>query len=181
MVRVIDTVKRIIKARFEVTLSGIIGYLRDELNQEGHRASGSLERSFRAEITENDTEGFLGVIFANDYWTILEDGVSAGRIPYTPGKRTGASSSKYIQGLLNWAAIVRPELDDEERKGFVFAVATKQSREGMPTRGSYSFSRNGERKNFVQRTIDKHINILATRIAGSDLADRVVSEMLKAA
>jgi len=181
MSQVIDTVKNIIRGRFNTELDGIIAELRDELQQQGHRASGSLDSSFKHEITENDTDGFLGTIFANDYWTILEDGVSAGRIPYTPGKRTGASSSKYIQGLMDWAAIVRPELSDKERKGFVFAVATKQSREGMPTRGSYSFSRNGERKNFVQRTINKHITILATRIAGSDLAGRIVAEIIKAA
>jgi len=179
MSQAIDTVKNIIRGRFNTALDGIIGELRDELQQQGHRASGSLDSSFRHEITENDMDGFLGVIFANDYWGILEDGVKPSRVPYTPGKKSGASSSKYIQGLLDWAAIVRPELEEKERKGFVFAIATKHSMEGNPTLDSYLFSKNEERTGFVQRTIDKHVGVLAIKIAGGDFAGQVVSEIIK--
>lgn len=177
---VIDAIRNLIRQRFEQELEAIIGDLRDELEQQGHNATGSLEKSLTFDIKDSDGDGFLGTIFGNDYWRPLETGVSAGRIPYTPGRRSGRSSSKYIQGLMDWAETVRPDLSDKERKGFVFAVATKHSREGMPTRGSYSFSRNGERKNFVARTIDKHINTLAASIGGRNLADRIAAEILKA-
>ena len=178
---VIDTIRSIIRQRFETELELIIGDLRDEIQNQGHNATGNLSKSLTFEIKDSDSDGFLGVIFGNDYWRPLETGVSAGRIPYTPGRRSGRGTSKYIASLLIWAETVRPELDDKERKSFVFAVANKHSKEGMPTRGSYSFSRNGERKNFVQRTIDKHINKLAASIGGRDLADRIAAEILKAA
>ncbi len=181
MVQVIDTIKNLIRRKFDQELDLIIADLRDELEQQGHRASGSLEKSLNFEIKDSDHDGFLGTIFGNDYWAPVDTGVSASRIPYTPGRRSGRSASKYIQGLMDWAAIVKPELSDKERKGFVFAVATKQSREGMPTRGSYSFSRNGTRTNFVQRTLDKHINKLVANIGGRDLADRIAAEILRAA
>lgn len=177
---VIDRIKNIIRQRFEQQLNAIVGDLRDELSQQGHRATGSLEDSLTFEIKDSDKDGLLGTIFGNDYWAPVDSGVSAGKIPYTPGKGRGGTS-RYIQALIEWAAVVRPELDERERKGFVFAVATKASREGTPTRGSYSFSRNGARTNFVQRVIDKHINELAANIGGQDLADRIAAEILKAA
>lgn len=177
---VTETISALIRKRFEVELKSIIGDLRDELDQQGHHATGSLERSLRHEITDNDTEGFLGVIFGNDYWGALDTGVSASRIPYSPGKGRGGTS-KYIQALIDWAAVVKPGLSEKERKGFVFAVATKASREGHPTRGSYSFSRNGDRKNFVQKTIDKHVNTLAQRLSSPVLADQIAVLIMRAA
>lgn len=177
---VIDTIKNIIRRKFQQELEAIIKDLRDELNQQGHRATGSLEDSLTFEIKDSEADGLLGTIFGNDYWRPVDTGISAGRIPYSPGKGRGGTS-KYIQALIEWAAVVRPELDERERKGFVFAVATKASREGTPTRGSYAFSRNGSRTNFVQRVIDKHINELAANIGGQDLADRIAAEILKAA
>lgn len=180
MPQVIDTIRNIILRRFEQELESIIGDLRDELNQQGHHATGALEKSLTFEVKDSDSDGFLGTIFGNDYWQPLDTGVSAARIPYSPGKGRGGKS-KYIQGLIDWAAVVRPELSEKERKGFVWAVATKHSREGMPTRGSYSFSRNGERKNFVQRTINKHINTLAAKLSSGTLADSVAAAILKAA
>jgi len=177
---VIDTIKNIIRRKFETELELIISDLRDELRQQGHRATGSLEDSLTFEIKDSDKDGLFGTIFGNDYWRPVDTGVSSGRIPYTPGKGRGGTS-KYIQALIDWAVVVRPELDEKERKGFVFAVATKASREGNPTRGSYAFSRNGSRTNFVQRVIDKHINQLAANIGGQDLANRIAAEILKAA
>lgn len=170
---IIETISALIRKRFEVGLEAIIGDLRDELQQQGHHATGSLDRSFRHEITDNDTDGFLGVIFGNDYWQPLDTGVSADRVPYSPGKGRGGTS-KYIQALIDWAAVIKPGLSEKERKGFAFAVATKASREGHPTRGSYSFSRNGDRKNFVQKTIDKHVKTLAQRLSSPVLADEIV-------
>lgn len=180
MPQLIDTVRNIIRDRFEQELKAIIEDLRDEIRQQGHVATGSFEKSFEAEIKDSDNAGFLGVIFGNDYWEAVDTGVSAGRIPYSPGMGRGGTS-KYIQALIEWAGVVRPELDERERKSFVFAVATVASREGNPTRGSYSFSRNGERTGFVKRTIDKHINTLAANLSKGNLADRIATEILKAA
>ncbi len=175
---VIDTIRNIIRDRFEQELKAIIQDLKDELNQQGHRATGSLEKSFEAEIKDSDKDGFLGTIFGNDYWQAVDTGVSASRIPYSPGKGRGGTS-KYIQSLIEWAAVVKPELSDKERKGFVFAVAAVASREGNPTRGAYSFSRNGERTGFVERTIKKHIDGLASGIGGKDLAGKIAAEILR--
>jgi hypothetical protein len=177
---VIDTIKNIIRRKFETELELIISDLRDELRQQGHRATGSLEDSLTFEIKDSDKDGLLGTIFGNDYWRPLDTGVAASRIPYSPGKGRGGTS-KYIQALIEWAAVVRPELDERERKGFVFAVATKASREGNPTKGSYSFSRNGARTGFVERTINKHIDSLAASIGGQDLSDKIAAEILRAA
>ena len=180
MPQVIDTIRNIIRQRFEQELELIIGDLRDEIQNQGHNATGNLSKSLTFEIKDSDSDGFLGVIFGNDYAFPLNSGVPANRVPFNPKRRGNGGTSRYITALLQWAETVRPELDEKNRRSFVWAVATKHSREGMPTRGSYSFSRNGERKNFVQRTIDKHINSLAASIGGRDLADRIAAEILKA-
>lgn len=177
---VIDKIRNHIKRQFEQELDLIIGDLRDEIRQQGHVATGNLLRSFKAEVNESISDGFLGVIFAADYWQPVDTGVAAGRIPYTPGRRSGRSSSKYIQGLLDWIETIRPGLSEKERKSFAFAIAATHKKEGMPTRGSYSFSRNGHRTNFVQRVLDKHINLLAAKIAGKTLAEQIGAELLRA-
>ena len=176
---VIDTIRNIIKQRFEQELEAIVKDLRDELNEQGHKATGDLDKSITFEITESDSDGFLGVIFGNDYWEAVDTGVTAAKIPYTPAAKTGKKTSKYIQALIDWAATIKPELDEKEQKSFAFAVAHKHSAEGMPTKDSYSFSRNGERTNFVQRVIDKHIDTLAEKLSTKEFTEKVTVEILR--
>lgn len=176
----IQRVSDIIRARFERELDLIVQDFRDEVAQQGHVAMGELVASFEKQVTESVSDSFVGTIFAADHWRVVDTGVSASRIPYTPGRRSGKSSSKYIQALLDWAETVKPGLSERERKSFVFAVAATHSREGMPTRGSYSFSRNGRRTNFVQEVLDKHINTLAESIASEGFLSDVSAQILRA-
>jgi hypothetical protein len=124
---------------------------REELRQQGHRVTGETERSFKAVVTKVGPYNYTGEIFVKTSAVILNFGVTAARVPYGGGR---AKTSLYIQALLNWAANVRPELDDKERKSFVFAVAAKAKKEGHPTRGSYAFSKNGRRKKWMDFSVD---------------------------
>lgn len=174
------TILHLLRPAVDREIKAIVEDLQKEVRDQGHAASSSLAETIRYEITQDESDGFLAVVYANEYWRFVDQGVSADRIPYDPTVRTGRSTSKYIQALIDWAALVRPELDEKERKSFAFAVAAKHADEGNPTRGSYRFSNNGERLDFVGRVIERTGDI-AGRIIPRDVADIIAYEIFKAA
>lgn len=124
---------------------------KNELSEQGHRVTGETERSFQYEIRRTGTALFSIVFSANLSAIILNEGVAANRVPYSQSKRGQGrgGKSKYIEALLAWAANVRPELSVKEQKSFVFAVAAKAKKEGHPTKGSFKFSKNNRRKDWI--------------------------------
>lgn len=122
-----------------------------ELAAQGHRASGRGIESIEAEITEASVNRLVGVIWANDYLVPVDTGVSAARVPFGGGG--GGGTSRYIQGLLDWIAIIKPGLDTKEAKSFAFAIAHTHKREGIPSNGSYAFSQNGRRTGWIEAGI----------------------------
>lgn len=180
MVNIQNVILHLLRPAVDREIKAIVEDLQKEIRDQGHAASGSLADTIRYEITQDESDGFLAIVYANEYWQFVDQGVSADRIPYDPTVRTGKSTSKYIQALIDWAALVRPELDEKERKSFAFAVAATHADEGNPTRGSYRFSNNGERLDFVGRVIERAGNI-AGRIIPRDVADIIAYEIFKAA
>lgn len=141
-----------ILSTFKKSLEKMADRGRIRLAEQGHRATGKLINSIEAQITSDDIDNLIGVILAEDYGLIVDSGVPAGRIPFTPG--SGAKSSKYIQALIDWIDIIRPGLADNERKSFAFAIAHTHKREGMPTRASSRFSKDGTRTNWIESSFE---------------------------
>jgi hypothetical protein len=77
-------------------------------------------------------------------------GVTAARIPYTPG--SGRKTSKYIDGLINYVKL-RMGKSDKEAKGIAFAIASRHKKEGMPTKASAKFSSTGKRTGFIDEAL----------------------------
>lgn len=122
-----------------------------ELSEQGHRLTGAVENSIAHQVTTIPS-GYMLTITALSYAIQLERGVSAKNIPYRPGNRKGSGkTSQYIQGLIRFAEL----RGMKNPKSAAFAIAYKHSKEGMPTRGSYRYSSNGRRKNFIDATLDK--------------------------
>jgi len=90
---------------------------------------------------------------ALNYGIIIEVGVPASKIPYS-GRRNGGKS-KYIQGLIRFWQL--KGLGEKESIRAAFATAAVHKREGMPSRGSYGYSRNGERKNWIKNTVTNNL------------------------
>lgn len=140
--------------------------LRKELEEQGHKDTGKLIDSIEYEIlTDADT---IKIVFSYLYYgDIVESGVKAANIPFSPN--SGAKSSKYIEALKNWA----------RRKGFkkplsaAFAIAYKHKKEGMPTKNSYKFSANGRRKNWRSFTLNQYLPQSLKIFADSDLEDLI--------
>lgn len=148
-----------------------------ELQAQGHRLTGALEKSIAYEIRQSPGR-ITAVMTAADYGLIIEFGVPANRIPY--GGRTGRGGvSKYIQGLVRFFEL--RGLSGREALGAAFATATKHKREGMPSRGSYAFSSNGRRTGFVRNTLQQYLPEL-TRNLNDDaqmIVELVVGEDIR--
>jgi hypothetical protein len=128
----------------------IVDELRRQYRIQGHNLTGKLIASIEDKVTLTVTGAKVQVLIV-DYGVIVNNGTPASRIPYTPGRGRGGTS-KYIQGLQNFARL-RMGLSAREALSVAFAIARKQSREGMPTRGSFKFSKNGKRTGAIEDTL----------------------------
>lgn len=122
--------------------------MKSQIEAQGHRLTGKLINSVGFEV-KRTAGGYRGELYLEDYGLILDSGVKANRIPF--GRSTGRKVSKYIQGLIDY--FKKRGLPDREATGAAFATARVQSREGMPTRASFRFSKTGERTGFISRTV----------------------------
>lgn len=102
-----------------------------ELIRLKRRASGALINSFTHTVETSSEFGLLIKIQGLDYWKVVNDGVPASKVPYTAGKRTGASRNKYIQGLMSWIKTKGIASQHDVVKGIAFAIATKQTSKGV--------------------------------------------------
>jgi hypothetical protein len=133
--------------------------LREESRNQGHTLTGAMEESFGAFIEPLGVETRLTGT-ANGYTLYVNGGVPSKRIPFAPG--SGAKSSKYITGLINYWRL--RGLTEEEATRAAFATAHKHKEEGMPTDASYRFSSNGQRLKLIEtafakkeRALDAHM------------------------
>lgn len=150
-----QTIAAISKA-LEKAMKVLQGDLRDELKEQGHYLTGKLHDSIQYEI-EGSEHTVIANVECEDYGLAMEFGVPANRIPYTPGSGAGGTS-QYIQGLITF--FEKRGLQGREAIGAAFATARVQKREGMPTAGSYKFSRNGARKGFASTVLERDLNII---------------------
>lgn len=117
---------------------------------QGHELTGKAAQELETRIVET-TNGVTIDGFVVDYMVPNNTGVIPSRIPYSPG--SGAGSSKYIDGLINYVKL-RMGKSDKEAKSIAFAIASKHKREGMPTKASARFSSTGKRTGFIDEALD---------------------------
>lgn len=125
-----------------------------ELIALGRNASGSLINSFQHITTPTGQFGFELKILGNDYWRVVEYGVSAENIPYDASVRSGATNSKYIEGLMNWIKVKGIASDNNVVRGIAYAIATKQT---STSRGGYGYGNpmNKSKLGFLRKSTPK--------------------------
>lgn len=121
---------------------------RKSLKDQGHVLTGRLLNSIEA-ITVEANGIISAYIEMEDYYEIVDKGVSASNIPFNPG--SGAKSSRYINALIRFFKL--RGLSNKRAKSAAFATAYVHKREGMPTRRSSIFSVNKRRTGFVSKNI----------------------------
>jgi hypothetical protein len=95
---------------------------------QGRTLTGALVNSIDYSVNATVTSAYIEFTLL-DYGMILNFGVPANRIPYSPG--SGAKSSKYIDGLKMYAKL-RFNANDKEAERIAFAIARKNKKFGMP-------------------------------------------------
>ena len=95
---------------------------------QGRSLTGALVNSIDYSVNATVTSAFIEFTLL-DYGMILNYGVPANRIPFSPG--SGAKSSKYIDGLKMYAKL-RFNANDKEAERIAFAIARKHKKFGMP-------------------------------------------------
>jgi hypothetical protein len=117
---------------------------------QGHELTGNAVRELETRIIQTSTLSIIDGLVV-DYMVPNNTGVTAARIPYSPG--SGAKTSKYIEGLIRYAK-QRMGASDKEAKGIAFAIASRHKKEGMPTVASAKFSSTGKRTGFIEAALD---------------------------
>jgi hypothetical protein len=141
-----------------------------EWRLQGHYLTGNLERTAET-VTEINVSAVILEGYGPLYSGVLEEGVSAERIPYNSSVRTGAKTSKYIQALKNYA-MMRFRVGEKDALRIAFAIAKKHEKEGMPTLASAVHSQSGQRRKAMEAAFTKNESSYFESI------DEVVSEDL---
>lgn len=94
----------------------------------GRTLTGALVNSIDYSVNATVTSAYIEFTLL-DYGMILNAGVPANRIPFSPG--SGAKSSRYIDGLKMYAKL-RFNANDKEAERIAFAIAHKHKKFGMP-------------------------------------------------
>lgn len=165
--------------RFREGLAKLADQGRAELAAQGHRATGKGIASLEGLVTSDNLEKLVGVIMANDYLIPVDTGVPASRVPFGSGSPGG--NSKYIQGLLDWVGVIKPGLAEKKKISFVFAIARAHKREGIPTRASVRFARNGRRKNWIKFGLEDNVEQFENEFRLFDLIVDSFEEAIAAA
>jgi hypothetical protein len=130
----------------------LIVRLGTELRDQGHSLTGELISSLEYQV-QLTAKGMTVSFFASEYGQYLNTGVAAGRIPFSGISRLGGGkTSAYIQGLIRFVER-RMNLRGKEGISVAFAIARAHKRDGMPTRGSFRYSKNGRRRGWVDTII----------------------------
>lgn len=148
---------------------------------QGHKMTGALNDSIEYKVAAQVNSVMLEFLML-DYGMIQNFGVTADRIPFNPG--SGAKKSAYIDGLKRFAKIKLGK-NDKEAERVAFAIAYKQKAEGMPTKGSYKYSKTGKRTGAVldalrdsEDEVTKMINIALEEYIFKNFVD-VITEVNK--
>lgn len=134
----------------------IIDQLILEFVYQGHSMNGSWESKLIGEIIESMDRVVISV-YGPKHSIYVNNGVSADKIPFTPPgwptAKKNPNRSLYIEGLQRYAKFRFGLTNEKEALGAAFAIAKKHKAYGMPTAGSYRFSRTGKRTDFVDETL----------------------------
>ena len=117
--------------------------LAEELIGQGHKNTGTLLESIRVAVVE---EAFGTSIEGStlDYGVYLNGGRKPG------GKRIP------ISALIQWVEQRGIANEEEEIESIAYAIQTKIFQEGSPTFGSFKYSNNGRRKEWIEYVLENN-------------------------
>lgn len=128
--------------------------LMNEWEAQGHSMGGGVVKSIEY-VVKQETNKLTLQGFMYPYGNIQAAGVKSSKIPYS-GRSGRGGTSLYIQALQRYVQVRMGIENDKKSLSIAFAIAQTQKKEGMPTRGSYSYSRTGKRTDWVEEALKKN-------------------------
>jgi hypothetical protein len=142
--------------------------LQDEWEAQGHSMTNKIIETIDYVVKqETDAMTISGMMYP--YGAIIAAGVTSSKIPYSghKGKGHGGGTSQYIQGIQSFVKLRMRITDEKKSLGIAFAIAQTQKYSGdwmgMPTRGSYAFTKTGKRLAWIEEAF-KHNEGLITEV-----------------
>jgi len=146
--------KEIANPKLENLKKVISKVLLEEFTAQGHTMTGAVVKDIEYQKEYKGKSLILtGKMYP--YGMIVQVGVTSDKIPYDPTRRTGAGTSKYIQALIQYAKQRMGARSEQSAKSIAFAIARTHKKDGMPTKGSYKFSKTGKRKDWIMEAMAK--------------------------
>jgi hypothetical protein len=147
--------------------------LMNEFESQGHKMSGKLIQDIEYKVNQEvDRLVISGYMYA--YANYLATGTKAAKVPFSG--RGGGGTSLYIQALKNYAR-QRMGIEDEKKAlSVAFAIAHTQKKEGMPTRGSYSYTSTGKRTDWITEAFKRDEDKITEAV--SDMAFNMLTVKL---
>jgi len=135
--------------------------LREELEAQGHVAFGNLLNSIAGKVEKEAS--YLDVSFyALDYAFDVNNELPAARVGFVP-----------LDGnFREWIQLRFSTSDEKEIKAIYFAIHKTWMKEGKPSRGSYSYSNNGKRTDWITDTESKIVESIGNA-AAADFGNEV--------
>jgi len=156
------------KADYNIIQKMLIVELQNELLNQGHRASGELIDSMEGR-TMVLPDSIVIEILMQDYSKYVND-----------GRRKNAKKVP-ISVLIDWIERKALASGDKEKKSMAFAIQQKIFKEGSPTQGSFKFSKNGRRKDFIDFVLENKLDPILTKVGDEVFKDFnvLVDKMVK--
>tara|TARA_R100001015_G_C4603974_1_gene158947 strand:- start:671 stop:1159 length:489 start_codon:yes stop_codon:yes gene_type:complete len=123
----------------------IIASLQKELIEQGHEATGKLINSFEQRVIEVPNSIVIEILM-DEYGIYVNE-----------GRKTGGKKVP-INVLVDWIERKAIVNGDKEVKSLAFAIQQTIHKEGIPTKGSFKFSKNGRRKGFIDFVINNELD-----------------------
>lgn len=117
-----------------------------ELEQQGHVATKNLIYSFELDMSQEDLNRISARILTLDYGLDVDTG--------TPAFEIRKKGRRHLQDLLDWIAVIQPNLRPKERLSFANRANIAHQREGVPTKASVRFSKNGRRTGWIKHAYE---------------------------
>jgi hypothetical protein len=149
------------KEVIEILAKEVRNSLVSEAELQGHKLTGKLEKNLTYEVVSSDDEA-TATIYGPDYAIYLNYGVSAERVRYP------------IRVMIEY--FTKRGLPMKEATSAAWATRAKHKKEGMPTKASQRFSKNGNRTGFLDDGLKNGIDKIK-QLAPSLFAEYVEAQV----
>ena len=126
----------------------IIAMLKAELIMQGHKDTGALIDSFEGKVMTLPNSIVLEILM-DEHGIYVND-----------GRKKAKSETEYVPigVLVDWVERKALASGEKEVLSVAYAIREKIYKEGSPTNNSYSFSKNGRRKGFIDFVIENKLD-----------------------